>query len=701
MDMTMTQAASVSSTVSSTVAVTQVHPGVWRVRLGEPEKITPISLREIPANESALAKMSAVTPPACLTGLTWECTTRGLLLSIPLTPDEELYGLGLQLKSLAQRGKRKTLRVNSDPVADTGDSHAPVPFICSTAGWGLLVDTARYATFNVGSIRPAREITKSAGCIGASPAELYSRDAGASGGVVVEIPHVAGCDLYFFSGPTLRDTVARYNLFSGGGCRPSLKGLGVWYRAYGKANRAEIEQLVTTMQSDGIPCDVLGLEPGWQTSAYPCSFVWSDDRFPQHRDFLAGVHVRGLHINCWEHAFTQAQSPIAPALAGHVGPSAVFNGLMPDLLRAPARAAFVQHHAQLVHDGIDGFKLDECDSSDFISSPWSFPEHDRFPSGIDGECMHSLFGISYQRTIHQVLQAAGRRACHSVRNSHALAAPYPFVLYSDLYELKDFIRGVATASFSGLLWTPEVRDATTTEELIRRVQAVALSPQALINAWYIPLPPWQQINLTKNLAGECMPDQPQATALVRDALRLRMRLLPYLDAAFAHYEATGIPPCRALAMDYPDDLGCRTVDDQWLLGADLLVAPMLPGQTQRAVVLPPGRWYPLAGGPACEGGQTITISVPLDLLPVFVRDGAVLPLVQVLPHVDPSTCFEITAVVFGDGRHGAHLIEDDGEHLAAESNHVHLSWNGTAVELTRTGAWSGRRFTLAGWEVRL
>lgn len=56
--------------------------------------------------------------------------------------------------------------------------------------------------------------------------------------------------------------VARYNLFSGGGCRPSLKGLGVWYRAYGRANAAEIETLVAGLRADHMPCDVLGLEPG-------------------------------------------------------------------------------------------------------------------------------------------------------------------------------------------------------------------------------------------------------------------------------------------------------------------------------------------------------------------------------------------------------------------------------------------------------
>lgn len=670
---------------------TPIHPGIWRLALGDPEAITPVSLRELPVAEAALAAMPACTPPAL--GGWWRRSARGTVVSIPVGDDEEFYGLGLQLKSLAQRGKKKLLRVNSDPVADTGDSHAPVPFLASTAGWGLLVDTARYAAFHVACIQPASELSAATGPIADSTAALYAARAGSRRALVIEIPHAAGATLYAFGGPALRDAVARYNLFSGGGCRPSLKGLGVWYRAYGKAGAAEIDSIVAGMRADGVPCDVLGLEPGWQTAAYACSFVWSEERFPGHRAFLDRIHTQGLEVNCWEHAFTHPNSPLAAALRGHSGPSAVFGGLVPDLLTRPARQAFAAHHATLVAEGIDGFKLDECDGSDYIGSPWSWPETDAFPSGVDGECMHSLYGIAYQRTIDGLWRSRGRRTLHSVRSSHALAAPYPFVLYSDLYDLKDFVRGVASASFSGLLWTPEVRDAVSTEDLVRRVQAVALSPQALINAWYIAQPPWRHIDKDRNNAGEVMADHVRATALVRAALQLRMRLLPYIDAAFARYEATGVPPCRALAMDFPSDPACRAVDDQWLLGEDLLVAPVLSGGTRR-IVLPPGLWRPLGGGAAIAGGQTITIAAPLDLLPVYVRDGAMLPLAEPLDHIGAETVFRLHIEVHGDGQHGCELVEDDGMTIGGPANRVTIERVDGAIRLRRQGQ-ARHRFVLA------
>ncbi len=80
-----------------------------------------------------------------------------------------------------------------------------------------------------------------------------------------------------------------------------------------------------------------------------------------------------------------------------------------------------------------------------------------------------------------------------MRSSGAFAAPYPFVLYSDLYDHRQFIRALVNAGFSGLLWCPEVRDAASEEDLIRRLQSVVFSPLAMVNAWYIRNPPWKQI----------------------------------------------------------------------------------------------------------------------------------------------------------------------------------------------------------------
>lgn len=111
----------------------QILPGVWKLTLGTPERITPVSTRRYPPSATALAALpSAGARPIDVTG---EKTARGFLVRAPLAPYEMVYGLGLQLQSFIQRGLKKKLRVNADPVVDSGDSHAPVPFYVTTRAY--------------------------------------------------------------------------------------------------------------------------------------------------------------------------------------------------------------------------------------------------------------------------------------------------------------------------------------------------------------------------------------------------------------------------------------------------------------------------------------------------------------------------------------------------------------------------------------
>jgi len=661
--------------------LTQVHPGIWRLRLGTPEAITPAAVRESAVAVAALGRLPAVgAPPFAAAAIDCRESARGLTLTLPLGADEGIFGFGLQLKSVLQNGKKKTVRINSDPIGDTGDSHAPVPLYLSTAGYGVLVDTCRYASFYVGShAEPERLADRANSKHAAAPGDLDAlyRRRTVGRRVVVDLPTARGVDLYLFGGPTLGQALQRYNLFSGGGCLPPLWGLGVWYRAYGGFSQDEVASLARTIRDGKMPCDVLGLEPGWHDRCYPNTFTWSPERYPRPDDLLAEMSRLGLRVNLWENAFVHPETPLARALAPHCADEPSTDGLAPDFLIPAAREAFAAHHdRELVARGISGFKLDECDNSDYTGA-WSFPEHSRFPSGADGEQMHSLLGVLYQRVIDSVFRARGRRHYSEVRSSHALAAPLPFVLYSDLYEHRDFVRGLVTASFGGLLWCPEVRDAQSVEDLVRRIQAVALSPQALVNAWYIRNPPWFQVRTEANNRGEAMPEQELATRLVRAAFELRMRLLPVFYAAFARYRDEGVPPVRALALDFPDEPATWEIADQFLIGDALLAAPVFAGQASRTVYLPRGHWRDFVTGAPIEGGRTIEAPAALETIPLFVREGSILPLADPVECIRPETVLAITPTVYATDAAQGVLFDDDGESYAferGEATRVALHW---------------------------
>jgi alpha-D-xyloside xylohydrolase len=584
---------------------------------------------------------------------------------------EDIYGFGLQLQGFNQAGRRRYIKVNSDPVANTGESHAPVPFYISSAGYGLFVNTFRYTTFLCGT---NSEKGQSAGMTSEnepheefSEAAIYAlKRAKEERKVIIDIPAAEGVELYLFEG-NIPEVVQRYNLFSGGGCVPPMWGLGMWYRIYGGSDEKTLEKLAEQFRDEKIPMDVLGLEPGWHSHSYSCTYKWSY-LFPHPDEMIEKMSEQGYRLNLWEHLYVYPKAPFYKELMPYSGDYEVWNGLIPDFATKEASKLFENYHRDtFVKKGIAGFKLDECDNSDYNPSNWAFPDSTEFPSGMDGEQMHLAIGTLYQNLIYRIYRQENRRTYSQVRSSGALAAPLPFVLYSDLYDHKQFIRGVVNSGFSGLLWCPEVRDCANGDDLLRRLQTVVFSAHALINSWRIPSPPWKQTDIEKNLAGETMDTATYYTEECRKLFALRMSLLPYLYSAFVEYSHTGKPPIRALVLDYPEDMEARMVDDEYLFGDSMLVCPLTyEDGTSRKVYLPQGRWYNFFTGEEAEGGQMFEIHAAYDEIPVFVKDGAMIPVANPVLHIDKDTVFEMTVKIFGEADGRFVLYEDDFDTFAYE-----------------------------------
>lgn len=656
----------------------EVAPGVWKLRFGIPEPQSPVNSRSCPIATWGWNSLPAVGKQPVPVVVTSD--RRGLHVEVPLAPGETVYGLGLQMYSVLQRGKKKTLRVNADPRSDSGDSHAPVPFYVTSRGYGILIDTARYAVFYCGDQkRKAGERSEASDYnaqvsvpSGEIPAAYRSIGLDKPSSVFVEIPSATGIDVYVFAGPTMRQAVQRYVLFSGGGVLPPRWGLGVWYRPKADYTQTDVLKLAQEFRTEEMPCDVIGLEPGWQTHSYSCTYVWSD-KFPNPKAMIEQLFADHYRLNLWEHAFTHPSSPLYEKLRSDSGDYCVWEGLVPDFLSPRARTAFADfHNREHISIGVSGYKLDECDNSDFTGG-WSFPEASRFPSGVDGEQMHSMFGLRYADAIQQAFAQHGQRTWGLIRCSHALASSYPYVLYSDLYDHRSFIRALVNSGFSGLLWTPEVRDAANPEELIRRLQSAMFSPMALVNAWYIRNPPWKQVNVEANNAGKLDSDWKQIEATCRRILQLRMKFIPYLHAAFAEYYLVGMPPIRAMALDFPDDPATWDLDDQFLVGQHLLVAPVFAGQTKRKIYLPEGEWFDFWTGEKHEGKQTLEIEVPLEQIPLYVKSGAILPLARITQHTEDPLSWKLEARVYGGRTASALLYEEDGK-LPPEVRRVDLNW---------------------------
>ena len=481
-------------------------------------------------------------------------------------------------------------------------------------------------------------------------------------------------------------------------------GLGMAYRSQSKFTADESLKLAHSFRDDHIPCDIWGLEPGWQTKTYSCSFMWNTKAFPNPDAFVNEMTQMGYHLNLWEHCFTNPTAPIYDAIAPYSGNYRVWGGLVPDFATPQARKIFADHQQKEVFSkGVSGVKLDECDYQPFRSiGVWSFPEAAAFPSGLDGEQMHSMLGVLYQQTMLEPFTEHNLRTWGLVRSSHALAAPLPYTLYSDSYDHRSFVRGMAKSGFQGLLWTPEVRNADSVEEFYRRTQTVIFSPFALINCWFLKMPPWMQVDKAKNNAGEVMANHTEVTAAVRKLFGLRMSLVPYLYAAFNEYHLHGKPVNRALVLDWPEDPNVATLDDQFMCGPSIMVAPLFSGETSRTVYLPKGTWYDFWTGEKFEGGKTINVSKPTEIGPIFVKGDTLLPLAKPTEHFQADACYEITVQVYGDAPTSTRLFEDDGvtnDFLKGTQNQIELSWKAGKGNATSSGSYTGQsRYKIVGWK---
>jgi alpha-D-xyloside xylohydrolase len=681
-----------------------IAPGVWRLRFGNPEEFTPTHFRSAPIAQAGLEKMSSDQPlPLDTASILFQVSERGCSLRFPMKPGENVYGFGLHTELFGMANRRVFLKPTDKPENDLGESHAPVPFYVSSQGYGVFVDTARFASFYTGNVAPLDTTNTDGAGLQTTTAELYrARDQKAKT-MLVDVPAAKGVDVYIFAGPTMLEAVERYNLFSGGGAVPPLWGLGVQYRGFVKYGAVETLALAARIRAAHMPCDVWGVEPAWQSHAYSCSFVWDTNRFPNPDDFLKKMGAMNYRMNFWEHAFTHPTSPIYDELKPWSGDFLVWNGLVPDFASPQARKIFLkQNKAALFDRNVESVKLDECDYQPESATPWSFPLATKFPSGLDGEVMHSLFGLLYQQTMWQPYQEKGLRTWGLVRNSHALASPLPYVLYSDSYDARCYVRGVVNAGFSGLLWVPEVRNADSVEDFYRRLEAVIFSDDAMIDSWFIPNPPWDQVNRSKNERNQLMPDRQAVADGVRQLLQLRMSFIPYLYSAFNQYRITGKPPIRALVLDWPKDSKARTNDDEFMFGDSVLVAPMFAGETNRQIYLPAGDWFDFWTRAKIRGGQFIEATNGVAQIPLFVKGGTLLPLAEPVEFVRPETRFNLTVNIVGEKPANFTLYEDDGVTTAyanGEQNRILLHADGSDHSNQRDGNYHGpERYKIVSWK---
>ena len=483
---------------------------------------------------------------------------------------------------------------------------------------------------------------------------------------------------YVFAGPGMREILAAYTTLTGRMPPPPLWALGHHQCRWFPYTQETLEGLGEAYRERVIPCDTLWLDIDYM-DAYRV-FTWDRTMFPEPQAMLARLRARGFRVitiidpgvkddpgyPVFDEALKQdllCRTPEGTVYVGQVWPGRT---AFPDFSLEETRRWWGRLNADHVKSGLGGIwnDMNEPATGDIPGDAMSF-QHGTAPHGRYHNEYATLMAMG---TVEGLLAAMpDRRTFVLTRAGSPGIQRYAANWLGDNCSRWEHLwMSIPMAMGFGVSGQPFVGadvggfiENTHLELLVRWYQYGALTPF------------FRNHNCAKQRDQYPWSYGVAAEDLCREAIELRYRLMPYIYAAFLEAAETGSPVQRPLIFEYQDDLAARYVDDQYLFGRDLLVAPVYQaGQTARNVYLPDGLWYGREGE-TIQGPRWVTADAPLESLPYFVRGGSVVPMWPEAPAstMDYQPIFVVLHVFLPgeDGETRSLLHEDDGVSFARQA----------------------------------
>ncbi len=587
-----------------------------------------------------------------------------------LTPGEHLYGLGERFTRLDQRGQQITLWDTDAWGTTTAASYKYVPFLLSSRGYGLFFHTPTAVTMQLGT-----------------PSERAAR-------VAVDEDVL---DLFVHFGAEPKEILSEYTLLTGRATMPPRWAFGTWLSRCRYESREEVEEVARRARAEDVPCDVLHIDPAWlETPDLSCDFVANETAFPDLAGMVRSLGENGFHVSLWELPYISSAArryqeaadagyflrddegqPIS-ADFGPRPPGANTHAIL-DFTHPDARRWWQDQHRPWLRAGVGVFKTDFGEG---------VPRQAHAFNGMSGSALHNLFPLLYNAAVHEVItQETGRPGMVWGRSGWAGSQRYPAPWggdpKTDSWSMASSLRGGLSLALSAPgIWAHDIGGfygpPPSPELYIRWAQFGLLSPLARAHGT-TPREPWE--------FGQ------EALDVFRRYARLRTRLNPYLYATAWEAHAHGWPMLRPLLLEFPGDSVAATIDDAYLLGARLLVAPVFSEAREpvaRKLYLPEGEWIDFWTDARIAGGTYITRICELDTIPLYVRAGTILPLAPERPFIGDAVPGELTLEVYPGAESRAQVIWDANSdatrlHLRREAGRWRLD-----IEGNRTAAWNVR-----------
>ncbi|MCB0629543.1 MAG: alpha-xylosidase [Saprospiraceae bacterium] len=528
-----------------------------------------------------------------------------------ISPDEKIFGGGESFTAFNKYGQKVNLYTCDPNGVETAGMYKPVPFFMSSRGYGMFMHTSTPITCDFGNT------------YGASTRLLIGDES---------------LDLFIFVGDP-KDILDEYTDLTGKAPMPPLWSFGLWMSRITYFSEADGRNVAAKLRANRIPTDVLHFDTGWFETDWRCDYEFAPSRFDDAEKMISDLKTDGFRTCLWQLPYFVPKNKLFGEITekGLYVKNAKGNIPFEDAVLDFTNPATIDWYRDkigtLLRMGVSAIKVDFGEAAPYTG----IYDNDR-----TGFYEHNLYPLRYNKIVSDLTQEINGERIIWARSSWAGSQRYPLHWGGDA-ESSDMgmqaqLRGGLSLGLCGFtFWSHDIGGFTqrTPEILYRRwLPFGALSSHTRCHG-QPPKEPWDY--------GDDFQDY------FRKVIEMKYHLMPYVYAQSKAASDKGLPMVRALFVEYPDDPGAWTIDNEYLFGSDILVAPIFEeGQTTRQVYLPKGQWIDYQTGKVyAEGWHDISIG-EIEAI-ILVRAGAVIPTIKVAQSTQDLDWSNIELVVYGDG----------------------------------------------------
>lgn len=505
-----------------------------------------------------------------------------------LTADEMIFGCGESATGLNKAGQKVNLFVTDPQGPETDQMYKPIPFFMSNRGYGMFMHTSAPVTCDFGATY-----------IGLN--KMFMGD--------------ENLDLFVFFGEP-KDILDEYTDLVGKPGMPPLWSFGTWMSRITYLSEKEGYDVAANIRKNKYPCDVIHFDTGWFDVDWQCDYKFSENRFQNPQQMLKDLRSQGFHVCLWQLPYFTPKNRYFSELIEKDMYVKNGNGELPyedvvlDFSNPETVKWYQDKLAGLLNIGVSAIKVDFGEAA---------PLNGIYASGKSGWYEHNLYPVRYDMVVSEITKKLHNENIMWARAAWAGSQRYPLHWGGDAATTNTGLLGTLRAGLSfGLsgfsFWSHDMGGfvKSTPEDLYCRWIPFGFLTSHTRAHGAPPTEPW-------------LYDSKRVQDVFRKSAEMKYRLMPYVYAQAKECTEKGLPMLRALFVEFPDDPGAWKVDDEYLFGSQILVAPLLEsGMTGRTVYLPEGKWIDYQTEKVYEGGwhRIEAGSLPIIML---VRDGSVLP----------------------------------------------------------------------------